>query len=102
MSGFMGKYLVVNLSDGSTETVEPGEGLYRKYLGGFGIAAAVIAERQRAGLDPLDPQAHLAFCSGLLTGSGALFSGRFMVAGKSPLTGTWGDANCGGFLSIKI
>ena len=65
MSGFMGKYLMVNLSDGSTEAVEPGEGFYRKYLAGYGIAAAVIAERQRAGLAPLDPQAHLAFCPGL-------------------------------------
>jgi aldehyde:ferredoxin oxidoreductase len=34
--------------------------------------------------------------TGPLTGTPALLSGRFTVIGKSPLTGTWGDANCGG------
>ncbi|MEW6440042.1 MAG: aldehyde ferredoxin oxidoreductase family protein [bacterium] len=102
MPGFMGKYLVVHLGDGSTEKIEPGDAFYRQYLGGYGLAAGVIARRQPAGLEPMDPRGHLAFCPGLLTGSGALFTGRYMVAGKSPLTGTWGDANSGGFLSVKI
>jgi aldehyde:ferredoxin oxidoreductase len=40
--------------------------------------------------------------AGLLTGSGSLFTGRWMVAGKSPLTGGWGDANCGGNFAPAI
>ncbi|MFW9942819.1 MAG: aldehyde ferredoxin oxidoreductase family protein, partial [Candidatus Thorarchaeota archaeon] len=39
---------------------------------------------------------------GLLTGTVAPLSGRFMVAGKSPLTGTWGDSNCGGYFAPEI
>ena len=101
-NGFMGKYLVVNLTDGSTETVELPEGFYKKYLTGYGLGAAIIAERQKPGIDPLAPESHLGFCSGLLTGCGLPFTGRFMAVGKSPLTGGWGDANAGGFLSREI
>ena len=100
--GYMGKYCIVNLSNGTTEVVTPDESFYQKYLSGYGLGAAVIMKRQQPGVDPLSPQSHLGFCSGLITGSGALFSGRFMVVGKSPLTGGWGDANAGGYLSREI
>ena len=69
---------------------------------GYGLGAAVIMERQKPGIDPLSADSYLGICSGLLTGTGARFSGRFMVVGKSPLTGGWGDANSGGFLSQEI
>jgi len=100
--GYMGKYLVVDLSVQSTETVELDDAFYRKYLTGYGLGAAVIAERQVPGIDPLSPESHLGFCSGLLTGTGLPFTGRFMAVGKSPLTGGWGDANGGGYLSREI
>jgi aldehyde:ferredoxin oxidoreductase len=97
--GYTGKYCIINLTDGSTEIVTPGEAFYKKYLSGYGLGAAVIMERQKPGVDPLSPENYLGFCSGLLSGTKALFSGRYMVVGKSPLTGGWGDANSGGFLS---
>lgn len=100
--GYMGRYCIVNLSTGKTETVEPPDEFYRKFLGGYGLGAAVITERQKAGIDPLGPESHLGFCAGLLSGAGPFFAGRFMVVGKSPLTGGWGDANSGGFLSTEI
>ena len=100
--GYTGKYCIVDLSNQTTEVVEPDEAFYQKFLAGYGLGAAVIMQRQKAGIDPLSPQAYLGFCSGLVTGSGALFSGRFMVVGKSPLTGGWGDANAGGYLSREI
>ena len=99
---YTGKYCIVDLSNGNTEIVEPGDAFYRKYLSGYGLGAAVIMERQKPGIDPLAPESYLGICSGLLTGTGARFSGRFMVVGKSPLTGGWGDANSGGFLSQEI
>ncbi len=102
MSGYMGKYVIINLSTGKSEVVSPGDEFYKKYLTGYGIGAAVITERQKAKINPLSPDAHIGFCSGILTGTGAYFSGRFMVVGKSPLTGGWGDANSGGFFSIEI
>ena len=100
--GFTGKYLVVDLTKKSFDVVEPGEDFYKKYLSGYGLGAAVITQRQKAGINPLSPDSHLGFCSGLLTGTGAMFSGRYMLVGKSPLTGGWGDANSGGFLSHEM
>lgn len=100
--GFIGQYGIVDLTKRSSEVFELKEEFYKKYLGGYGLGAAVIAQRQKAGIDPLSPQNHLGFCPGLLTGSGSLFSGRLMVVGKSPLTGGWGDANAGGFISQEI
>jgi len=100
--GYVGRYCIVDLTKETTKVVEPGEEFYRKYLSGYGLGAAVITECQLPGIHPLSPEANLGFCSGLLTGSGAPFSGRFMVVGKSPLTGGWGDANAGGVLSQEL
>lgn len=101
-NGYTGKYLIVDLTRGTTETVEPPESFYRKFLSGYGLGAAVITSRQEAGIDPLAPESYLGFCTGLLTQTGSYFSGRFMVVGKSPLTGGWGDANSGGFFSRAL
>ena len=100
--GYMGKVLWVDLSKGEIrEEVIPDE-IYEYYLSGMGLAAHLLYNRIPAGADPLGPDNILGFVSGLLTGTGSLFSGRWMVVGKSPLTGGWGDANCGGNLSPAI
>lgn len=101
-SGYMGKILNVDLSKGTFEEEVIPDELYEKYLSGTGLAARLLYDRIPAGADPLGPDNILAFMSGLLTGTGSLFTGRWMVAGKSPLTGTWGDANCGGTFSPAI
>jgi aldehyde:ferredoxin oxidoreductase len=95
-SGFFGKALVVDLSRGEAEPVSLPQTLYRDYLGGYGLGVKVLHERTGAGVDPLGPECILGFVPGLLTGTGVPFSGRFMVVGKSPLTGGWGESNCGG------
>lgn len=101
-NGYMGKVLWINLSDGTfTEEGLP-EDLYRKYLGGYGLAAKFIYENLPKNADPLGPEAILAFFPGILTGSTAPLTGRYMVAGKSPLTGTWGDSHCGGYFGPEI
>ncbi len=66
-------------------------------IGGYGLGARILYERMPAGVDPLGPDNLLGFVTGPLTGTPAICSGRFTVVGKSPLTGGWGDANCGGY-----
>lgn len=95
-NGYWGKILCVNLSSGKIDVEQPPEAVYRRHLGGYGLGVHYLYQRIPPGADPLGPQNILAFLPGLLTGSGAQFSGRFMVAARSPLTGAWGDANCGG------
>lgn len=102
MAAFTGKILNINLSTGLISEESIPDSVYRQYLGGTGLAAALLYERIPAGADPLGPENILGFLPGLLTGTGALFSGRWMAVGKSPLTGTWGDANCGGFFAQSI
>jgi len=68
----------------------------------MGLAAHVLFHRIPAKADPLGPDNVLGFVSGLLTGTGSLFTGRWMVTGKSPLTNGWGEANCGGNFSPAI
>jgi aldehyde:ferredoxin oxidoreductase len=94
--GFFGKILFVDLSQGTIEEEPLEPTVYQDYLGGYGLGVQVLYERMPPGADPLGPENILGFTPGLLTGTGVPFSGRFMVVGKSPLTGGWGDANCGG------
>ena len=101
-NGCMGKVLWVDLSHKQIREETIPETLYRKYLSGIGLASRLLYDRIPAGADPLGPENILGFVSGLLTGTGSLFAGRWMAVGKSPLTGTWGDANCGGNFSPAI
>ncbi len=94
--GFWGKILWVNLSTREVREEALPEAVYRRFLGGYGLGISLLYERMPAGADPLGPENILAFLPGLLTGSGAPFSGRFMAVARSPLTGGWGEANCGG------
>lgn len=93
---YMGKILWVDLTRGEFRDEEIGEEVYQRFLSGYGLAAKVIFEKQPAGVDPLGPDNIFGVVNGLLTLTGSLFTGRWMVVGKSPLTGGWGDANCGG------
>lgn len=100
--GYMGKVLVVDLTSSEILEQEIPESIYKKYLSGLGLGAYMLYKGVPAGADPLGPDNMLGFISGLLTGTGSLFTGRWMIVGKSPLTGGWGDANCGGNLSPAI
>ena len=97
--GFCGKILHVNLGQGSHEYETLDEAFYKKYLSGVGLGARVLWDRMKPGADPLGPDNVLGFTTGLLTDTGSLFTGRFMVVGKSPLSNGWGDSNCGGYFS---
>jgi aldehyde:ferredoxin oxidoreductase len=102
----MGKVLWVDLSCEDPDkqfyeqAIDPD--VYKEYLTGYGIAAKILFENRVYDADPLGPDNVLGFMSGLLTNTGAFFSGRWEVVGKSPLTGGWGDANCGGYFAPAI
>ncbi len=102
VSAAMGKVLFVDLSNQRFEEQRIPDRMYEKTLSGVGLGASILRDRIPAGADPLGPDNMLGFMSGLLTGTGSLFSGRWMAVGKSPLTGGWGDANCGGNLAPAI
>ncbi len=94
---YMGRILFVNLSSGEIKEEKPDESLYRNFIGGYGLGARIIYDRQKAGADPLGPDNILGLVSGPLTGTPAITGVRYVAVGKSPLTGGWGDANSGGY-----
>jgi len=100
--GYMGKLLFVDLSTGDIREEKPEESIYRDYIGGYGIGAKIIYDRQKAGVDPLGPDNMLGFVTGPFTGSPAVTGSRYQVVAKSPLTGGWGDANSGGFFGPNL
>lgn len=99
---YRGIVLWVDLTTGITTEEEIPEPVYRQVLSGLGLAAYLLYREIPARADPFGPDNILAFASGVLVGTDSLFSGRWVVAGKSPLTGTWGEANCGGTLAAAI
>ena len=102
MKSCIGKILHVDLTSGTITTETVPEKVYSSVLSGKGLAAWHLYKNIPAGADPLGPENILGFVSGALTGTGALFCGRWMVCCKSPLTGGWGDSNCGGLFSPAI
>jgi aldehyde:ferredoxin oxidoreductase len=100
--GYMGKMLFVDLSKNELRDEVLDEEFCRQFIGGYGIGARIIFSRQKAGVDPLGPDNILGILSGPFLGTPALSGTRFTVVGKSPLTGSWGDANSGGYFGAYI
>ncbi len=94
--GVMGKMLFVDLATKQLKEEELDEKTVRDYVGGYGLGAKILFERQKPGVDPLGPDAILGIVTGMLTGTDAIGGSRYVMVGKSPLTGGWGDANSGG------
>ncbi len=102
LGGYMGRVLWVDLSTGKLTDQRLDDETCRDYIGGYGIGMRLIYDNQQAGLDPLGPESIVAFGTGPLTGSPAVIGSRFTVMGKSPVSGTWGDANSGGYFGPAL
>ncbi|MFC1900114.1 aldehyde ferredoxin oxidoreductase family protein [Chloroflexota bacterium] len=96
MNGNMGKVLFVNLSNGEIKEELLDESLYRDYIGGYGIGARILYDRQKPGVDPLGPDNTFGILTGPLTGTNVPMGTRYTSVARSPVTGGWGDANAGG------
>ncbi|MFH0768886.1 MAG: aldehyde ferredoxin oxidoreductase family protein [Chloroflexota bacterium] len=102
VGGYMGKLLFVDLSTGDIKIETPEENLYRNFIGGYGIGARILYSRQKGGVDPLGPENILGLVTGPLTGTPATVGSRYAAVAKSPLTGSWGDANSGGYFGPHL
>lgn len=94
--------LEIDLSKGETTTwhVDPAE--VGRLIGGASLAARLLYEELTPDLDPLGPSAPLLFMTGPLTGTRGPAVGRYVVCGKSPATGLWGESNCGGAFGPEL
>ncbi len=96
MSDLLGNILYVNLSTGDVRrepfTVEMAQG----YMGGRGLAARLLWDMNKPGIDPLGPENTLIYSAGTLNGTSVPCSGRSSVTAKSPTTNLYLKTNVGG------
>ncbi len=102
MYGYTGQILRVNLSDDQISKESLANSDATKYLGGRGLAARILFCELECGIDPLGPENKLVYTTGPLAATGFPLNSRWLVAAKSPLTGIWGEATCGGSFAVQL
>ena len=102
MKGFTGKLLKIDLSSKKIEDEPLDEEIAGSFLGGAGYCVRYLYDKIDKTTDPLSSENILMFMTGPLCGSNAPTSGRFVVCAKSPLTGIWGESNCGGYFGPEL
>ncbi len=96
MYGMNGKILWVDLSNEKMWEENISEDIYKKYLGGVGLGSYILNREIKKNIDALGPDNILGIVTGIFNSHNAPLGGRLEVVGKSPMTGGWGDSNCGG------
>ena len=86
LSGYMGKILRVDLTDGSMkeETLEPD--VADRYLGGSGFGAECLYREVAPGVEWDDPGNRIIMASGPMAGTVVSGSGTFSLVTKGPMT----------------
>lgn len=96
MSRKYGRVLIVNLGDQTSQAMEIDPGVLKKFIGGPGLSAYLYGQFVKGDIPALNPASPFFIMTGPLTGTSVVLSGRHGVAGRSPLTGFWGEASVGG------
>ena len=89
--GYFGSALVVDLGAGS-EMLPLGDEVLRAAIGGAGLGTELLHRLAPPGVEPLAPEAPLAFVFSPLVGTPLTTSAKFAVVAKSPLTDRLNDA----------
>ncbi|MFP4050808.1 MAG: aldehyde ferredoxin oxidoreductase family protein [Thermoplasmata archaeon] len=71
-------------------------------LGGRGLTSQIVADEVPPKCHPLSEKNKVIFAPGIVTGTGAVNSGRISVGGKSPLTKGIKEANAGTPFAAKL
>ena len=90
--GYFGRALVVDVGSGEAEALAISEAVLRACIGGAGLGSWLMHRLAPPGIDPLAPDAPLAFVFSPLVGTPLTTSAKFAVVAKSPLTGLLNDA----------
>jgi aldehyde:ferredoxin oxidoreductase len=100
--GYSDCILRVDLTGGVIEKEELPDPAMRPLLGGKGLGAYLLLKELPPHVDPLSPENRLILDVGPLTGTTAPTGGRLGSTTKSPATGTYSDAYCGGFIGQTL
>ena len=96
------KILEIDLTSGTVnKKTLPGE-IYRLYPGGSALGLYLMMQDYIPGTEALDPGNVLVFSVSPLTGLPISGISRMNVTARSPLTGTAGDSQSGGFIASYL
>ncbi len=98
----MGKFLRVNLTDGTIKEEKISDEVLKMFIGGRGLGVKILYDELKPGVDPLSPENKIVILTGPLTGTAAPSSGRWCSVTKSPLTGTIHDSHSGGYFGPEL
>ena len=98
--GWTGRVLKVDLSTATTNILRLEGTVYRRFIGGKGLAGYFL--RPRACLAWDHPDMPLLVFAGPLVGTAAPTSGRVCIMSRSPITGALVDSSVGGRLGTQI
>lgn len=102
MKGYTGKIAEVDLSSREVSITGLDEDTARKFIGGSGLGAKLLFDRNTLAKEPLSADNVLVFAVGPLTGTPLFNTDRFDVVTKSPLTGIFAESSAGGYWAGKF
>jgi aldehyde:ferredoxin oxidoreductase len=102
MSVHAGRFLRLDLTQGTWREEPISENQVQKWLLGSGFAAKLFYDEMNTDLDPLDPASPLLVFNGVMAGTFAPTGCRSSWCGRSPLTGIWNEANLGNYWGAEL
>ncbi len=102
MFGWKGKILKVDLTAAAITIEDLNPQRAEDFLGAAGLGAKMLYELVPPSLSAESPDIPVIFGAGPLVGTLAPSSGRLQVTHLSPITGIFGDSNCGGDFAPEL
>lgn len=102
MYGYQKRILSIDLTKRKIDYIEYDESIFRKYLGGVGLAAYIIASKVDPKLEPFDEKNSVIVATGPLCGTPIPTSSKMVVASKSPATNGFFYSISGGRFGVEL
>ncbi|HMK42515.1 MAG TPA: aldehyde ferredoxin oxidoreductase N-terminal domain-containing protein, partial [Dissulfurispiraceae bacterium] len=102
MKGFYNRYLLVDVTNGSSSVEPLSDEVLRAYLGGKGLATWLLIKHQPPRIDPFSSENPLIIGTGPANGSPIFGSSRIGIYTKSPLTGVYLGSYTGGKMPERV
>ena len=102
MKGYFGKFLKVDLTNKKIEDLPISDDDLKQYVGGSTLAAKMIYDYVKPGMDPLAPENPTGLCRRTFHGSNIPMVSRAAICGIAPGSGLWGEATTGGSFPFRL
>ncbi len=96
MEGYYNRLVEIDLSSRRKDIKEIGTEVLRNYIGGSGLGARILYDSTGPETDPLGPENVMIWATGPVSATAGFNSDRFEIVSKSPQSGIYGEASCGG------